>query len=105
MVLTILEAEVSPKKWNELKAAFEKMTKNPPAMAPMHAYLVQSMEDVNIWQLMGVWRSREDVQNMQAHGTPRGIQLFRDLGSEPSMSMYDVVGSAVLPESMPMSQH
>jgi len=105
MVLTILEAEVSPKRWNDLKIAFDRMTKNPPDIAPVQAFLVQSDEDVNVWRLMGVWRSREDFEAMRKQGVPRGMKIFRDVDAEPSMSIYDVVSSANLAELMPMSPH
>jgi len=105
MVLTVLEAEVSPKKWNELKTSFENMARNPPAIAPVQAFLVQSTEDVNIWQMVAVWHSREEFEAMRQQGVPRGVKLFRDVGAEPSVSVYDVATSAVLSETMPLSPH
>jgi hypothetical protein len=105
MVVTVLEAEISPKKWDDLKTSFENMTRNPPAIAPVQAFLVQSAEDVNIWQMIAVWRSREEFDAMRNQGVPRGVKLFRDAGAEPSMSVYDVAVSAMLSETMPMSPH
>jgi len=107
MVITTLEAEVSPMKWNDLKKAFENMLKNAHTgmITPTQAWLLQSNEDVNVWRLMGLWTSMEEFNRMREKGTPRGIQIFRDLGAEPSLSIYEVVATMAIGEAMPMSQH
>jgi hypothetical protein len=107
MVLTTLEAEVSPKKWNDLKKAYEKLVaEQEPGLSPLQSWLVQSNEDVNVWQLMGLWRSRNEFEAMRKQGTPRGVKMFRDLGVEPALSLYDVVATTTsVADPMPMSQH
>ncbi len=105
MVVTVLEAEVSPKRWNDLKKAYENLTQNPPAVAPIQSFLLQSIEDVNIWRLVGMWRSREEVEKMRAQGVPRGVKLFQDVDAEPSMEMWEIAATTMVPESMPLSQH
>lgn len=104
MVLTTLEATVSPKKWNDLKKAYEDLVRqsNP---SVIQSYLVQSAEDVNVWRLMGVWRSRDELEAMRRQGTPGGVKMFRSVGAEPAMSVFDVVATTTAAEMMPMSPH
>lgn len=92
-VMTVLEAHVAEERWADLERAFASRAGQRPA--PLHtSYLVQSADDPTIWRLVGVWRSREELeqyrQSVEATG---GMQMFRSAGAEPSMSLYEVKGS------------
>ncbi|HEY3293939.1 MAG TPA: hypothetical protein VGL38_00720 [bacterium] len=106
MVLTVLEAEVSPRQWNELKAAYQELVKNSvPGQTPVQSLLLQSDEDVNVWRLMGVWNTRDDFDAVRKAGTPRGVLMFRKLGVEPAMSLFEVVATTMIADAIPASQH
>ncbi len=106
MVLTVIEAEITPKRWNDLKKAYENLVKNSNAEnSPMQSWLLQDRADVNIWRLMAVWSSLEVFDAMRRKGTPRGVQMFRDFGVDPTLSVFDVIALSNVPEPTPMSPH
>jgi hypothetical protein len=92
-VMTVLEAHVAEERWADLQQAFAGMGDRRPA--PLEtSYLVQSVDDPTVWRLVGIWRSREELeQYRQSVEAPGGVLLFRSMGVEPMMSMYEVKGS------------
>ena len=90
MFMTILEAKVEPEKWEDLKSKFREMAQRiPPQM--LHTYLAQSVSDPTVWKGVSLWRSREALMEYRKEvQTPEGIALFKSMGAEPAVSMYDV---------------
>jgi quinol monooxygenase YgiN len=94
MVITILEARVSPENW----AAFQEDFKNriaelPPQM--VRTFLLQSTADQTLWQIISIWKSREALDEMRNSGeTPTGVLMFRNVGAEPKLSIFNVPVSA-----------
>jgi hypothetical protein len=93
MVMTILEARVPKGNWNSLKEAYEKQLRSLPSSI-VHTYLIQSSSDNDIFRIVTVWRSREELDKMRSQGTPAGVIMFRSVGAEPSLSIFDVTAEA-----------
>jgi heme-degrading monooxygenase HmoA len=94
MVMTILEAHVAPEDWDALRAAYETATKQlPPQM--VQTFLLQSTSDKTLWQVASVWKSREALEAYRRSvETPGGVLLFRSVGAEPSLTIFDVAVQA-----------
>jgi quinol monooxygenase YgiN len=94
MVITILEAHVSEENWVALQKDFEKrIVKLPPQM--VQTFLIQSIADQTLWQIISVWKSRAALDEMRNSGeTPEGILMFRNVGVEPKLSIFRVPASA-----------
>ncbi|MFO7539988.1 MAG: hypothetical protein R6X32_18265 [Chloroflexota bacterium] len=90
MVMTILEAQVDPSKWEVMRQSYTTgSTELPPQMA--QTFLLQSASDPTIWRMASVWKSREALEEYrQSVETPGGVLFFRSVGAEPKLSIFDV---------------
>ncbi len=94
MVMTVLEAHVSSQQWKALREAYEAAMVDglPPQM--MQTFLVQSTTDSTLWRGISVWRSREALEEYRRSvATPGGVLIFRSVGAEPSLHIFDVAAS------------
>lgn len=91
-VMTVLEARVAQERWAELEQALASRADQRPA--PLEtSYLVQAVDDPNVWRLVGIWRSREELeQYRQSVPAVGGVQIFQAAGAEPTMSMFEIKG-------------
>jgi hypothetical protein len=94
MVITILEARVGTENWSVLQDDYEnRTTQLPPQM--IRTFLLQGSADQTLWQIISVWKSREALDEMRNSGEiPTGVLLFRNVGAEPKLSIFDVPASA-----------
>jgi len=94
MVITILEAYVAVENWILLKEDYKNRTAQlPPQM--VQTFLLQSTADQTLWQILSVWKSREALDEMRNSGeTPTGVLMFRNVGAEPKLSIFNVPASA-----------
>ena len=91
MILTQLEAKVSPEKSGIIKAAFGKSVQQLPS-AIEQSYLVQDKTDDNVWRVITIWKNQEALQSYrQSVETPEGILMFRAAGAEPTLSVSEVI--------------
>ena len=92
MVMTVLEAHIPQDQWATVEAGFARMqTEKPPQLT--QSYLAQGTADPTLWQLVGLWRSKDDLDAYRASGvTPAGVVLFRSVGAEPSLRVFEVKG-------------
>lgn len=91
MIITQLEGRVSSEKSEILKAAFDRSLKQLPS-AIEQSYLVQDRTDHDVWRVITIWKSREALQGYrQSVETPEGIMMFREAGTEPTLSISEVV--------------
>ena len=91
MVITQLEAKVSPEKSDILKSAFDRSLQHLPS-AIEQSYLVQDRTDHDVWRVITIWKSREALQSYrESVETPEGILMFRAAGAEPALTISDVV--------------
>ena len=90
MVITILEARVDEKKWSGFEEDFRNRTVElPPQM--IRTYLLQDANDLTLWRIISVWKSREALDEMRNSGeTPTGVLMFRGAGAEPRLSIFNV---------------
>ncbi len=91
MVLTVLEAQVPPNRVSDLLRAFEETRTS--ALPPfiVRSFLVRGDRDPDVWRIMTVFRSREELDAMRTSGqTPRGVEMFRAAGAEPTFSVLTI---------------
>ena len=94
MVMTILEAHVAAENWGAFQTDYNnRITKLPPQM--VQTFLLQGTSDQTLWQIISVWKSREALEEMRNSGeTPEGVVMFRAVGAEPKLSIFNVPASA-----------
>ena len=91
MVLTVLEASVPPERVADLLRAFEETRSSAVPPFIVRSFLLRSDEEPDVWRIMTVFRSREDLAAMRASGqTPRGVAMFRAAGAEPTLSLFEI---------------
>jgi quinol monooxygenase YgiN len=77
MVMTVLEGRVSPDRADELRRAYREMGAGqlPPQIS--ETFLVRSTEDSDLWRILTVWRSAEDLDAYRKSvTTPTGVRLM-----------------------------
>jgi heme-degrading monooxygenase HmoA len=90
-VLTVLEAHVPQDRHADLLSAYRSAAHDafPPGL--VRSMLLQVANDRTLWRIQTLWESREALDAMRATGsTPRGIQIFRSAGAEPTLTVLDV---------------
>jgi quinol monooxygenase YgiN len=99
MVMTILEAQVAPTRWDALRESYEARARLPESGAIAESFLVQSDDDPNTWRIVTIWRDREALNAMRSSGeTPTGVLIFRDADAEPRLTVFTVWAN---PRAMP----
>lgn len=94
MILTQLEAQVSPEQWDTLKQAFHEAGQQLPS-AIDRSFLIQDEAKRDTWRILTVWHSRQALQAYrESVETPGGVLMFRAAGAEPSLSIYEVIDCA-----------
>jgi heme-degrading monooxygenase HmoA len=94
MVITILEARVSPEKSAALEQAYQTAIVNLDS-GIKQTFLLHSATDSTLWRIVTVWRSREALEEVRQSGqTPRGVLMFRAAEAEPTLSIFDVAAHA-----------
>ncbi len=92
-VVTILEGIVAPEKANILEEKYTSELKNlPPSIAKTH--LVHDLKNPSVWRIITYWNSRKDLEDMRSQGTPAGVLMFRAAGSEPTLTVSEVLSSS-----------
>jgi hypothetical protein len=91
MILTVLEGRISPDRQDDLKAAYRAAADGPFPRGLVRSTLLREAADPSVWRIATLWESAEALQAMRGTGTPRGVQIFRAAGAEPSTSFMDVV--------------
>jgi quinol monooxygenase YgiN len=91
MVMTILEAQVAPGRWDALRESYEARAHLPESGAIVESFLVQGTEDPDTWRIVTVWRDQEALDAMRGSGeTPTGVLIFRDADAEPHLTVFTV---------------
>jgi heme-degrading monooxygenase HmoA len=94
MVITNLQAEVAPDKVTILESTYKQAIEHLDT-GIIQTYLLQSLRDAAVWQIVTVWESREVLEAMRQTGeTPRGVLIFRAAGAEPTLSIFSVAAHA-----------
>jgi len=94
MILTTLEARIESEKWNTLKEAYEKVDRQSLPESLLSSHLVQDENDANVWRIITLWRSREDMDAYRKSvEVPAWFLVFRAAGSEPTLTISTVLSS------------
>jgi hypothetical protein len=90
MVITILRADVDENKWANLRRSYsQKASKLPPEV--IETFLIQDTGNLNVWEIVTLWRSMEDLESMRNSGqTPTGVIIFNEAGVSPELSIFNV---------------
>jgi quinol monooxygenase YgiN len=92
MVITTLEAHVPADQWSALEQVAQAGQGRRPAQL-RDSYLIQSTSDPTLWRLIGIWQSRAAFEEYrQSVEVPGGLQFFRSVGVEPTLTLFDVKG-------------
>jgi heme-degrading monooxygenase HmoA len=94
MVITILEAQVTPDKASVLEATYKQAIEQlDPGI--IQTFLLRSSKEPGLWQIVTVWENREVLETMRQSGaTPRGVLIFRTVNAEPTLSVFEVAAHA-----------
>ena len=91
-VITMLQGSVAEEQWGKLQDAYQKLTKEKSAIAPVQSFIVQDTKEPVLWKIITVWENMESLQKMRNSGdVPIGIRVFRAALSEPTLSVLKVV--------------
>jgi hypothetical protein len=91
MVMTMLEAQVAPERWEALRASYDTRARLPESGAIVESFLIQGADDAGSWRIVTVWRDRDALDAMRSSGeTPAGVLVFRDAGAEPRLTVFNV---------------
>jgi hypothetical protein len=93
MPLTVLEAHVAPERESALRAAYTEAAQGPFPPGLVRSTLSRATNDPTLWRIDTVWESPEALIAMRGSGTPRGIQIFRAAGAEPTVCVLEVVAT------------
>lgn len=94
MMISILEARVAKENWPLLEQAYQRSSgQTPPGLE--QSFLIHSIEDEEVWQIMTVWSGMSSLQQIQkskeAGITPRGALIFREAHAETTHTVFEVV--------------
>ncbi len=93
MIITMLEASIPLPKKQELINNFSK------AIAALDegiidTYLIANTKSSDSFRILTIWKDKEALEKMrQSTSVPRGVQLFREIGVEPSLTVFSVEAS------------
>ena len=91
MILTVLEAHVESGHAAALKAAYEAAGNDPLPPGLVDSRLLRSRVDPTLWRIETLWASLESLERMRSSGTPKGVEIFRVAGAEPTLTILEVV--------------
>ena len=101
MVLTVLEGRVPLDRVRDLLRPFEETRTSPLPPFVVRSFLLRSDNDQDVWRIMTVFRSRDELEAMWASGqTPRAVAMFRAAGVEPSFSLFNIADQLENPNAL-----
>jgi heme-degrading monooxygenase HmoA len=93
MVVTMLEARVAREKEAELVGEYGGAGDELPPFI-IESFLLHDAGS-ELWRIVSVWRSREDLDSYRSSvETPEGVRVFRAVGAEPTLTVFDVAAHA-----------
>ena len=91
MLITTLDARVPDELVDQLKTAYSRLSDGPRPKGFVNSRLSRGVRDPDAWRIETAWESREALMAMREQGTPAGLLLFRALGIEPEIGVFEVV--------------
>jgi len=99
MTITVLEAHVAPERELALQAAYGEAAQDPLPRGLVRSALLRATNDRTSWRIETIWESPAALAALRdSGGTPRGIQIFRAAGAEPTVSILEVVATVAAPQ-------
>ena len=91
-VLTEVRASVDPSQHGALLAAFEALLDEPRPDGLLRTELLQAGDE---WRIQTLWRDHDALAAMRtAPEEPAAPRLFRSVGAEPHLTIYEVKADA-----------
>ena len=91
MVLTILEAHVPAQHASSLVDGYRSLGAQPKPPGLVRSQLIRGVSDSTLWRVETLWHDRAAIEAVRAQGTPAGVVLFRNVGVEPTLGVFEVV--------------
>ncbi len=97
MVITVLEAQVTPEKATLLEEDYRQGILQLDT-GIVQTFLLHAAKEPNMWQIVTIWESRAALDEMRrTTSTPRGVLMFRAAEAEPVLRVFEVVAHAAAP--------
>lgn len=93
MILTVLEARVPAERADTLRSEYATLGQGDRPPGFVRSQLIRDTQDPALWRVETLWESRQALEAMRQRGTPAGILLFRAIGVEPTVGVFEVVAS------------
>ncbi|WP_149181026.1 hypothetical protein [Streptomyces sp. TRM49041] len=95
-VLTEVSAVVSPERESDLVAAYRELVAGPLPDGLMRTELLSGQD--GRWRIQTLWRDRAALDAMRtAPDGPAAPRLFRQVGAEPGLALFDVKAGFIAP--------
>jgi hypothetical protein len=93
-IMTVLEARVPADQWDKLREIYQASLGELPSQM-VRTMLVQSTTEPDLWRGISIWHSREALAEYRRKvQTPEGIVMFRAVGAEPTLALFEVAVEA-----------
>ncbi len=91
-IISIIETKVSQNKWELLKQKYEEVDKKTLPVSLLHSYLVQDINEPEVWRIVTIWESIEAMNEYRKSvETPAWILVFQTVGGEPNLVVNEVM--------------
>jgi hypothetical protein len=91
-IMTVVSAIVAPEAEAALLAGYREVSAQLPPML-LQSFLLKG--DGGEWRIATHWRSREELEEYRKSvDTPAAVKLFRDVGAEPAVALFEVTHHA-----------
>ena len=88
----VLEAHVAPENWEVLVQGYRDRIAQGFPTDLIEIFLTQAVAEPELWRMVSIWSSREALDAARKSVQPlSGLAMFHAAGSEPSVSIFDVV--------------
>ena len=88
----VLEARVALENWKVLVQGYRDRIAQGFPTELIEIFLTQAVAEPELWRIVSIWSSREALDAPRKCVQPlSGLAMFRAAGSEPSVSIFDVV--------------
>jgi hypothetical protein len=92
-VITIVEGNVPEKAWQNLQSGYAAILGSVPR-GILQSFIIQDRNDPTLWRLITIWKNLEMLKAMQQeNAVPPGIKIFKEVGVEPTVKIFDVKSS------------
>ena len=95
-MMTVVSAIVEQTREAELRAAFERLKDEDIPDGLLASALLRGQDDM--WQITTIWRDRSALEAMRAApAAPAAPRLFREVGAEPVLAVFELMDSVRWP--------